>query len=246
MYVANPQAQPGIQGPFISQPRQIFYSGVEFAQYIAPPIVIDGFLSSNTANIGTPGGPGDYRWLLWAGQLFGRETSTNYYRNSILGLTTGALVSGSTSIQTDAGTASEVARLISYTGGSITLNITGPPSASTTVAATVSTVVTATAATGTTITISGTVGASVISGALIQPNDGSQNILFVLAEDQGVRIQDQLQNRYNAQTSRMACGGGTINTGYLVWYPTDVGLELYIKSKLQTNAPSLTFLDNII
>ena len=119
-----PQGKPGVVGNYDSQPREVFYSGREFAQFWAPPVTIDGTNSSNPLN-------SPYTWLLWAGTPMGRITATGKYANSILGLTGAAAASGATSITTDVNTAAEIVRRIGATG---TFKLTGPPAAAGTVA----------------------------------------------------------------------------------------------------------------
>ncbi len=59
-----PQGKPGVVGNYDSQPREVFYSGREFAQFWAPPVTVDGTNSSNPLNA-------PYTWLLWAGTVMG-------------------------------------------------------------------------------------------------------------------------------------------------------------------------------
>lgn len=240
----NPQGQPQVYGPYISQPREVFYSGREFAQFASPPLVIDGTNSRNPLNATSPTNT-NYSWLLWAGMLFGRETSTNFWRPSVIGLTTGALTTGSTSIASDVNTVAEVARLLTNAGGNVNFTITGPPTASTVASSTASVTVTVTAASGTTITLSTTIGTAFISGSFIQPADGSQTIRYILADDQGVAVVDDFFNSINCQTDRMATGGGMINTGMLVNYPTDPGMKLYVKAALRAYGTGFSFLDDV-
>ena len=119
-----PQGKPGVVGNYDSQPREVFYSGREFAQFWAPPVTIDGTNSGNPLNA-------PYTWLLWAGTLMGRETSSGKYANSVIGLTSAAVASAATSITTDVNTAAEIVRRI---GASGTFKLTGPPTTGGTVA----------------------------------------------------------------------------------------------------------------
>src|SRR5580698_869560 len=119
-----PQGKPGVVGNYDSQPREVFYSGREFAQFWAPPVTVDGTNSSNPLNA-------PYIWLLWAGTAMGRVTATGKYANSIVGLTGAAIASGATSITTDINTAAEIVRRIGATG---TFKLTGPPATAGTVA----------------------------------------------------------------------------------------------------------------
>ena len=240
MLTDNQQAQPGIYGLYTSQPRDIWYSGATFAQFLAPPVILDGNLNANMANVGIPGGSGDYRWFMWAGMPVGRITATNKFRNSIIGLST-ATNTNSTTLTASTATVSEVNRLIGLAGGNINLTLVGPP---TNTGAVASAAVTASAASGTSITLTGGPGATYVAGSIIMPADGSQTIAGILAEDRGVALVDSLFNRVDAQTDRIAIGGGTINTGLIVNYPTLAVLQTWLKSQITTYCPSLTFLDN--
>ena len=235
MFSTTPQAQPGVYGPYTSQPRDIWFSNAQFAQYIAPPVIIDGSLSSNPLNIGTVVGPGDYRWLLWAGMPMGRITATNKYRNSIIGLTTASTTS--TTVTASTATVNEVARLITLAGTAVSLTIVGPPTAAGTVAtATVS----ATAASGTSITLASN-STTYISGSLLMPADGSQTIVGVLADNRNVVLVNDVFDRVDAQTDRIAYAGGTINTGMIPNYPSDSSLKTWLKAQIGT---SFAFMDN--
>jgi hypothetical protein len=229
-----PQGKPGVVGNFTSQPREVFYSGRQFAQFWAPPVTVDGTNSSNPLNA-------PYTWLLWAGQLMGRVTATNKYANSVLGLATAAAASAATSITTDVNTAAEIVRRI---GASGTFKLTGPPAAAGTVA---TQVVTYSAVNLTTGVITCTaLSSAAISGSLIQPTDGSETILTLLCETDGLQIVDQTHtNRVDVFCGTLLAGGGTINTGMVVDYPTDPSLKAYVKAAVRTTCPGVTFLDDI-
>ncbi len=113
---SNPQGKPGVVGNYVSQPREVFYSGREFAQFWAPPLTVDGTLSDNPQNY-------PYDWLLFAGTLMGRVTATGKYATSVLGQTTVAYTASATSLTTDLNTAREITRRI---GASGTFKVTGP------------------------------------------------------------------------------------------------------------------------
>jgi hypothetical protein len=232
---SNPQGKPGVVGNYDSQPREVFYSGREFAQFWAPPVTIDGTNSSNPLNA-------PYVWLLWAGTLMGRITATSKFANSVLGLTGAAAASGATSISTDVNTAAEIVRRIGATG---TLKLTGPPAASGTVA---TQVVTYSAVNTTTGVITCTaLSAAAVVGSFIQPTDGSETIVTLLCEVDGLQIVDQtFTNRVDVFCGTLLAGGGTINTGMIVNYPSDPSLQAYVKSSIRTLSPGVTFLDDII
>ncbi|MGA2584772.1 MAG: hypothetical protein ABSG31_15960 [Tepidisphaeraceae bacterium] len=230
----TPQGKPGVVGNFDSQPREVIYSGIERTQFWAPPVTIDGTNSGNPTNA-------PYTWLLWAGQLFGRITATAKYANSILGLTASATASGATSIATDVNTAAEIVRRI---GASGTFKLTGPPAASGTVATQVVTYSAVNVTTGV-ITCTAT-SAAAVTASLIQPTDGSENILTILCETNGLQIVDQTYtNRVDVFTGRLLASGGTVNTGMIVNYPSDPSLKTWVKSAIKSTCSGTTFLDDI-
>jgi hypothetical protein len=229
-----PQGKPGVVGNYDSQPREVFYSGREFAQFWAPPVTIDGTNSSNPLNA-------PYTWLLWAGTPMGQITATSKYANSILGLTGAAVASGATSITTDVNTAAEIVRRI---GASGTFKLTGPPAASGTVATQVVTYSAVNTTTGA-ITCTAT-SAAAVSASLIQPTDGSEDIVTLLCEVDGLQIVDQTHtNRVDVFCGTLLAGGGTINTGMIVNYPSDPSLQKFVKASIRTFCPGVTFLDDI-
>lgn len=232
---SNPQGKPGVVGNYDSQPRQVFYSGREFAQFWAPPVTIDGTNSSNPLNA-------PYVWLLWAGTPMGQITATSKYANSILGLTGAAAASAATSITTDVNTAAEIVRRI---GASGTFKLTGPPTSGGTVATQVVTYSAVNTSTG--VVTCTALSAAAVSGSFIQPMDGSEKIVTLLCEVDGLQIVDQTYtNRVDVFCGTLLAGGGTINTGMIVNYPSDPSLQAYVKSSIRTTCPGVTFLDDII
>lgn len=181
-------------------PRNVFNTtGANAIQY-APTIgVIDGTSSSDVGSSdvgGVQGGTASYTSsLLRAGLLMGLETTAKLYRNSVIGLTTGAVAGGATSITVPSQVATEVARLITVAGGNITLTIIGPTSTGIPIGANTETL-TVSAATGTTMTVTATAHAYVV-GSLIQPADGSQAPLTLLTGQYGVDVADQNGSRLN-------------------------------------------------
>jgi hypothetical protein len=52
-------------------------------------------------------------------------------------------------------------------------------------------------------------------------------------------------NRVDVFCGMLLAGGGTINTGMIVNYPSDASLKTYVKSALKAACPGVTFLDDI-
>lgn len=111
---------------------------------------ISGFLSGGKIISGAasrdPGNTGNLD-VLRSGLIMGKITSGGKYAPSILGVTTGALLTGGTTVSASAATVTELVRRIGATG---TFKITGPPAASGTVRTLTATY---SAASGTSITI---------------------------------------------------------------------------------------------
>lgn len=236
--VPSANALPGMQNLFVSQPRDIFYTAGDKAQFFSPPPAIDGTASGNGSNQ-------PYNWLLWAGMVVGKETASNLFATSIIGQATSAFASNATTLITDAGTATELVRRL---GSSGTFTLTGPPTAGGTVA---SSTVAYSAVNTTTghITVT-TTGVAYVSGSWIGPVDGTQlgggsTVYTLLAEQNGVKVVDILNTtRVNAYTNRLWTGGGVINTAYIVNYPADVAMQAYLKAQIRISVPNAVFSDD--
>ena len=228
--------KPGVQSTsYFATPREVFYGNRQFAQLLPLPITIDGTLSSNPGNA-------PYAWLLFAGTLMGRQSTSRKYRNSVIGLSSAAAVSTDTTITSDANTVAEVARLIGLASGNVALTLTGPPTSGGVVAATS---VTASAASATTITLTGQIGAAKIAGSLLQPADGSQQITTLLCDLWGQKIVDGSNTtRVDVFAAQLWNGGGIINSQNIVNYPADASLIAYIKAALRANIADAHFSDD--
>lgn len=233
----SPNAKPGPVGPlYTSQPRDIFYGSYPGNnQWIQAPVTIDGTLTSCPTN-------SPYVYQILAGMPMGRVTATKKYANSILGLTTSSTLSGATTIQTDLNTATELVRRI---GSSGTFTLTGPPNASGVVASQTITYSAASTTSGA-ITCTATT-AAFVSGSLIQPTDGSQNILTLLCDINGIKVTDQTNvTRIDAFSPRLLLSGPcTINNSSLISWPSDPSLQGFIQTSLYNNCPGVTFLNNL-
>jgi hypothetical protein len=229
-----PNGKPGVLLNLTAQPREVFYSGRDHAQFIADPVTVDGTLTSCAFNA-------PYIFQILAGTLMGRETSNKKFANSVLGLSTAATASGATTIQTDVNTAAEIVRRI---GASGTFKLTGPPAASGTVAVQVVTYSAVNTSTGA-ITCTAT-SAAAVTASLIQPADGSETILTMVADLYGIKVTDQTNvNRVDVFDPQLLLGGGTINSQMIVNYPADPSLQAYVKSAVKAFAASVTFSDDI-
>lgn len=223
--------KPGLQPSQFNQPTDVFYSGRWNAQYIPVPVTVSGNLTSWAANA-------PYTFYVRAGMPMGKVTSTgtvgNFvvetgtYANSIIGQTTAAYTSGGTTLTTDVNTAAEIVRRIGTSGTFITC---GPPSAAGTVASTTTTFSAVNTSTGA-ITVT-SLGVNKVSGAWIQPTDGSATILTLVCDVDGIKVADGTNvNRVDAFDPQLLAGGGCINVGQILYYPTDTAMQAYLKAAL--------------
>ena len=222
--------KPGLVTNLTNVPREIFTSGRETAGFIALPVTIDGTLTSWAQN-------SPYIFVLPAGLLMGRVTSTNKWSNSVIGLSSAPVTVGATTITTDTLTAAELTRRI---GASGTFTLTGPATAGGIVG---SQVVTYSSISGGTITCTATTLAFV-SSSLIGPNDGSQTILSILCGTYGTKDVDQTNvNRIDIFDPFILANGGaaTINDLMIINYPADTALRSYIKNALKSGCGGVTF-----
>lgn len=84
------------------------------------------------------------------------------------------------------------------------------------------------------------------SGSLIQPTDGSQTIKTLLVGPSDLLIVDELFTTRVDVFGKLWAGGGVINTGYIVNYPTDTGHQAYLKTQIKAFVPNALFSDDYI
>jgi hypothetical protein len=223
--------------------RQVVRS-LSSRDYLPSGVIIDGSLTRDIGSSPTS--------VLRAGLLMGKVTTGGKYRESIIGVTNGAIGAATiTTITVAAPVATEVARLLAVAGGNITLRLFGPPSAAGTNAATNLTV---TAAAGTTITFSSTAVPAYVDKSLIQATDGSQLPLTMIADPSGIDVTamdattniDQMLGRWLAGAdvySNMVIAGNTDMTAL------DASLQTWIKQQLNGGGTSTrgrwTFSDEV-
>jgi hypothetical protein len=233
--LTNITGKPGVLTTYIAQPRELFYSSRANAHFLPGPLTVDGTLSGNAANA-------PYTWLLFAGMPVGRVTSSGKYATSILGATTSATAANATTVQTDVNTAAEIIRRIGTSG---TFKLTGPPAAGGTVAIQVVTYSAVNTTSGA-ITCSAASDAA-ISGSLIQPADGSETIITLIADTWGLKVIDALNStRVDVFDPELWAGGGIVNTGMIVNYPADSSLKAWLKASIRTLIADAKFQDDLV
>jgi hypothetical protein len=231
-----PNGKPGVQTTYSAIPREVFLANRQFAQFVASPVTIDGTLSSNPSNA-------PFTWLLFAGTAMGRVTATGKYANSIIGSITAAYGhSGGTStmLSTDVNTAAEIVRRL---GASGSLKLSGPATAGGTMATQVITYSAVNLTTGAITISAGTSDA--VSGAYIQPTDGSEVIVTLICDPYGIKVVDQLNTtRVDVFDPRLLAAGGTLNTASILNYPIDTSMKAWFKAAIKAACPAVNFSDD--
>ena len=231
-----PNGKPGVMPGFLATPREVFAANRSFAQFVAGPVTIDGFNSSNPANA-------PFTWQLAAGTLMGRLSASGKYANAILGQTTAAYAhtgGSSAALLTDPATAAEVVRRLGSAG---TLKLTGPAAAGGAVATQVVAYSAVNPATGA-ITIT-PLTADAVAGSFLQPADGSEAVVTVLCDAWGVKVADQLgATRVDVQGGQLLAAGGTINVASIVNYPADPALRAWVKAAVRGSCPGVNLSDD--
>lgn len=165
--------------------------------------------------------------VLQAGLILGRITSGGLYAPSILGVTSGAVAVGATSISAAAAVVTELVRRI---GASGTFKLTGPPVASGSV---YTETITYSAASSTTITCTATVNAF-IAGSYIQPTDGSETPITFIGEGYGMPMTEFDGTAAAAVQLPEIPLDALVNVSSIVNYPTDASLIGWLKARLNS------------
>lgn len=204
-------------------------------EFITAPVTIDGTATGNALN-------SNYPFIIFAGTLFGRETANLKYANSIIGLTSSVWTNGaSTTLTVASAVATEIVRRV---GASGTLNITGGVTAGAAPNVNLFTYTNVVTSTG---VLTGTMNTTnnIISGALVQPTDGSQNVVTVLTAQRGLKVTDATNiNRIDVFEAQLLLSGCVLNDNYLQNWPSDVGLQNYLKAAIKNFCPNTTFLSD--
>ena len=219
---------PGVRTAFTAVPRVVFRQ-IELMGGLAQGKLIDG------ANAADPGNTGDTDRLR-AGCILGKITSGGLYGSSIFGRTVGttsangtAYTSGGTSICVTPAAAVEIVRRIGTSGN---LNYVGPPAAAGTVAVLGPIAYSAVNTTTGVITTS-TLGANLINGAFVCPNDGSQNPLTFVPDGFPLAVSDESGTRITVQFPAMPVAGIVDSTQLIEW-PADTSLQTWLLQQLSS------------
>ena len=226
----NPLRQPGVGSAKTARYKVIFKGGIL-------PDVLPGGRSIDATKSRDPSNSDDVAVLL-SGLLLGKITSSGLYAPSILGVTTGAIAAGATSISVAAAVITELVRRI---GSSGTFKLTGPPVAS---GAVVTETITYSAASGTTITCTATTNAF-IAGAFVQPTDGSESPLTFVPDGYGIPVLDFDGSSLDSVQLGEVPIGGMIYSDRLVNWPSDTSLRQWIVNRLNDVAGGQFVFDHI-
>lgn len=235
MALGNITGKPGVLTSYTATPRELFYNNRLLANFIPGPVTVDGTASGNAQN-------DPYSWLLFAGMPMGRVTSSGKYATSIIGLTTASALSSATSFTVSTAAAKELVRRI---GSSGSCKIVSPPSAGGTVATLSVTYSAVNTSTG--VVTCSALSAAVISGAIVAPADGSQTPVTLTCDPYGLKVIDAVNTtRVDVFDAQLWAGGGIVNTGMIVDYPSDTSLIAWLKAAIRTNVPDAKFSDDLI
>jgi hypothetical protein len=225
--IVFPRGTPGVKAIVPVEFRSPFLGNWEW--YLPGGKLIDGTNSRDSGHT-------SYIHVLRAGLLMGKATSGGKYRPSILGVMTGAQVATDTSVTVSAAQATEIVRRVGATG---TLRFVGPPTAAGTVATFTETYSAVNTGTGV-ITCSG-LNADLIAGSFVCADDGTYLPLTFIPPGAGVRVTDADGNSTDVPFERMPIGG-TVDTGFIVNWPSDTSLRQWIADKLSaSNGGKFTF-----
>jgi hypothetical protein len=222
---------PGIGTARTAHPREVLAGNAQLAQYVPGLCVIDGTRSRDALN-------GTDTDVLRAGVVLGKISATAKYAPSILGVTSAAVAAGATVLTVAPAVAAELIRRI---GASGSFKLAGPPTAGGTVATQTVTYSAANATTGV-ITCSA-LSAAAVAGSFLQPTDGSETPITLLAARWGQKVTDVSGASTDTLCDSLLLAGH-VKTANVVNYPTDTSLIAWLKAALRTNCPAMTFDDS--
>lgn len=222
---------PGVGSARTATPREILAGNAQLAQYVPGLRLIDGSKSRDPLN----GADVD---VLRAGTLLGKVTSSGKYAPSVIGVLASAASASATSLTVSAAVATEIVRRIGTSG---TFKLSGPPAAGGTVATQTVTFSAVNTTTGV-ITCSAT-SAAAVAGSFVQPTDGSETIVTLLANRWGVKVTDVNAANIDVLEDQLLLAGH-VKTANVINYPSDTSLITWVKAALRANCPAMTFDDS--
>ena len=222
---------PGVGTIKSATPREILSANLQFSQFVPGLRTIDGSKSRDPLNTNDVD-------VLRAGVALGKITASAKYAPSILGVLTVAAAGAATSLTVAPAVATEIVRRIGAAG---TFKLTGPPAAAGTVAT--QTVTFSAVNTSTGVITCTAIAAAAIIGSFVQPTDGSETIIALVANRWGIKVTDQNAANTDVFEDQLLLAGH-VKTANIVNYPTDTSLITYVKAALRANCPAITFDDS--
>lgn len=226
---------PGIEAARTATHRALFLQRSE--TFLAQGRIIAGACTRDTGNADVG--------VIRAGMPMGIISSVvnslgavGSYANSILGVTTGAIAIGATSISVAAAVVTELVRRV---GSSGTFKLVGPAAAN---GVAISETITYSAASGTTITVTATANAFV-AGSFVCPTDGSADPVTMTPDwDYGINMLDQDGASVTAVPFAKVPVSGIVDSSQLIFWPSDTGLQAWLIARLNDVAGGQFVFDN--
>lgn len=227
----QPSQLPGVASERTAGYKRLVKGGTE--KFWPGGIVIDGAESrdpTNTSHVDT----------LQSGTLLGRITASGQFAPSIIGAVTANYTDGGTELTTSAASAAELVRRV---GASGTFQLVNAPTA----AGTKSTdqVTYSAVDTGTGVITVTDIGADVVAGSIIQPEDGSETILGILGKQDGIKVTDADNANVSVQMPFMLVGGQIVSADIVFWPASATTIQTHIKDALRNVGGGYTFTDEI-
>lgn len=164
--------------------------------------------------------------------------TVGYYAPSILGVTTNAEATGSTSIQASAAVVTELLRRCGATG---TFKLIGPGSAGGTI---ITETVAYSAASSTNITVTALTN-SFIAGSFICPTDGSENPVTFLPNGWPIQAVDGDGNSVDQMMGHVPINAIIDSSELLPAWPSDASLQAWIVSRLSRDGGGQFIFDHL-
>ena len=224
---------PGIRTAVSATPKKILRT-MTGARYLPGGKVIDGSKSRDVTNTGDTD-------TLQSGTVMGKISASGKYRPSIIGNIGTAYGASATNISAGASVATELSRLNGATG---TFKLVGGTAAAATPITTTFTHSAINVTSGL-ITVAA-LGTAQIVGSFVMPTDGSETPKGIMEEEYGLKVTDSSGNSQDTSMPLLLIGG-FIDASEIVNYPSDTGLQTWLKTLLnapEAGAGAINFDDN--
>lgn len=221
--VWNPNRPPGVTDGKTFSYRVLLKGGN--GVYLPVGIFIDGSLSRDPLHT-------SYLDVLRPGMILGKLSSGDLYAPAIIGVLSSAYDAQGTTTVMDLSVADAV-ELVRRIGTSGTFYISGPPTASGTMAEYTAVTYSAVNTSTGVVTVTA-IGADHIAGSFIQPDDGSEVMRGLINRIDGIKVTDQ--DDANIDPSCELLIGGILDSSQIIRWPSNAVLAQWIKDKLNATA----------